>query len=414
MQPLPMPRMLLAALIGLTVALAAGVSPAAAPPAAAASTTDWPQWRGPERTGISAETGWMAQWPAPPRTVWKAAVGEGYSSVAVAAGRVYTMGFSGGQDAVWCFDAATGRLVWKQSYPCEAGEYPGPRCTPTVDGDKVYTLSRLGELHCFDAATGKIAWNVNVAKVAAAKRPQWAFACSPLVLGKQVIVDVGPIVALDKADGKLAWKAGEDLAGYGSPLAFTLNGATMIASFNDYGPIVVDPAGPKVVARARWQTQYGVNAVTPIVQGDTLFISSGYNRGAALFQIAGDALKPVWENKNMRNHTNNCVLWNGCLYGFDGQVDQGALTCLDYKTGERKWVEKTVKAGALMLADGKLIVQSSKGDLIVAEASPAAYKELARAPVLTGTCWTTPVLSGGRIFCRNHKGDLVCVDVAGK
>jgi outer membrane protein assembly factor BamB len=388
----------------------------AAPPApSAASPTDWPQWRGPERTGVSTETGWRTDWAAnPPKPLWKASVGTGYSAVAVAAGRAYTMGWADGKDTVFCLNADTGAEIWKHTYTCEEGEYPGPRCTPTVDGAVVYTLSRAGNLFCFDAAKGTIVWQVQASKQFGAKVPRWGFACSPLVLGKHLMVDVGPIVALDKATGQMAWKAGTDDAAYGSPFAFPLKGETLIASFNASGPIVVNAADGKVLGRSPWKTMYDVNAVTPIVVDDTFFISSGYNRGAAVFQVAADGLKTVWENKNMRNHANNCVLWNGFLYGFDGQVDQGALTCIEYKTGEKKWSESTARAGALMLADGKLLAMNSKGELVVAAADPAGFKEVARTKVLSGTCWTMPVLSGGRIWCRNHPGDLVCLDVKSK
>jgi outer membrane protein assembly factor BamB len=408
----------LAAAAGLGMILAGSLALAAATAArgdAAGSQTDWFQWRGPNRTGISTETGWRTNWTQEaPKTIWKASVGIGYSSMSVAKGKVYTMGNADGKDTVWCFDATDGKVVWQQSYACGDVDHPGPRCTPTVDGKTVYTLSQAGDLCSFDADTGKVNWNVNVTRQFGARKPQWGFACSPLVLGTHLIVDVGPILALDKATGRPAWRGGTDPAGYASPYAFKLGGATCIASFNESGPIVVSAADGKVLGRSPWKTSYGVNAVTPIVEGGTMFISSGYDRGAAVFEMAPSGLKTVWENKNMRNHANNCVLWNGFLYGLDGQVDQGNLTCIEYKTGEKKWSEGSVKAGALILADGKLICMSSRGELVAAEASPEKFKELGRTKVLGGTCWTAPVLSGGRIYCRNHPGELLCLDVRGK
>jgi len=390
------------------LALAAGATARAAAPAAA---TDWPAWRGADRTGISRETGWRTDWSATPRTLWRAEVGEGYSSVSVAQGRAYTMGNTNGNDTVWCFDAESGRVVWKQSYPCKPHDYPGSRCSPTVDGGLVYTLSNQGHLNCFAADTGKVVWQANVPRQFSARAPQWGFACSPLVLGDLLIVDVGPILALKKATGELAWKGGTDMAGYASPVAFQVGADTLLASFNANGPIVVSAADGKVLGRSEWKTSYDVNAVTPIVVGNTFFISSGYGKGAAVFEVAADGLKTVWQNKNMRNHANNCVLWNGHLYGFDGQVNEGALTCIEYKTGEKKWSERGVRAGALMLADGKLICMSSKGEIVAAEPAPDAYKELGRAKVLDGTCWTMPVLSGGRLYVRNHPGLVLCLDV---
>ena len=383
--------------------------------AAAASAADWPQWRGPDRTGISTEAGWRTDWAAnAPKALWKKNVGQGYSSFSVVGNKVYTMGNADGKDTVFCLDAATGNEVWKQSYPCGQVDYPGTRATPTIDGNRVYTLSQAGDLLCLESDTGKIVWQMKVTKQFSVKKPQWGFACSPLVLGDALIIDVGPIVSLKKAGGEVNWKSGSDVAGYCSPFAFKVGQDTVIASFNASGPIAVSAADGKVLGKAAWKTSYDVNVVTPIVVGNTFFISSGYNRGAAVFEVAADGLKKLWENKNMRNHANNCVLMDGFLYGFDGQVNEGALACIDYKTGEKKWAEKNVKAGALMVADGKLLCMSSKGELIAAAASPDAYKELGRTKVLGGTCWTTPVLSGGRIFCRNHDGDIVCLDVQGK
>lgn len=395
-------------------AAAAPSSPTSTAPAAA-SAGEWPAWRGPDRTGVSTETGWRADWSAgPPNVLWKAQLGQGWSAAAVSGGRLYSMGNTDEKDTVWCLSAETGKEVWKHTYACPAGNHPGPRCTPTVDGGSVYTLSREGHLFCLDAASGKVKWELNARTKFGARPEEWGFACSPLVLGKRLIIDVGPLIALDKATGETIWKAGADKAGYTSPYAFELGGDTLVASFNAYGPVVAKAADGKILGRYRWETKYGVNAVTPIVQGNTLFISSGYNRGAALFEVSDAGLKPLWENKNMRNHANNCVLHDGSLYGFNGQVNEGRLTCLDYKTGETKWSESSLKAGGLMLADGKLIVMGSKGECAVAEASPEGFKELGRMKVLTGTCWTQPVLVGGRIYCRNHPGDMVCLDVRGK
>ncbi|HUU11307.1 MAG TPA: PQQ-binding-like beta-propeller repeat protein [Phycisphaerae bacterium] len=396
-----------AGLAALVLASAAG--------AAAPEANEWPVWRGPDGTGISAETGWRADWSAePPKTLWKVKVGQGFSAVSVAGGRLYTMGNTEGTDTVWCLNPDSGEVIWKHSYPCKPHDHPGPRCTPTVDGDVVYTLSNRGDLFCLEAATGKVKWEVKVPQAFGAEPPQWGFACSPLVLGKMLVLDVGPTVALDKATGKEIWKSGSDKAGYGSPYAFQMGGETLIATFPEFGPRVVKAADGKELGRVRWKTAWGVNAVTPIVEGNTMFISSGYNVGAALFEVSANGLKALWKNKNMRNHANNCVLWKGYLYGFDGQVNEGRLTCIEYKTGEKKWSEGSLKAGGLMMVDGKLVLMASSGECAVVEASPDACKILGRTKILEGTCWTQPVLVGGRIYCRNHPGDLVCLDVRAK
>jgi outer membrane protein assembly factor BamB len=174
----------------------------------------------------------------------------------------------------------------------------------------------------------------------------------------------------------------------------------------------VEAATGRVLWRYEWKTRYDINAADPIVAGNTIFISSGYNKGCALLEVSADGVKEVYSNRNMRNQCNCSVLWDGHVYGFDGQVGgSGKLTCIDWKTGETKWAKGGLGTGSLMLADGKLIVLGEAGKLVIAEALPEGYEELASAEILEGKCWTVPVLANGRIYARNAAGDLVCVDV---
>jgi hypothetical protein len=228
------------------------------------------------------------------------------------------------------------------------------------------------------------------------------------------VIDGGPAIALNKATGEKAWVAGEDDVGYSSPQDFKLGDKTYVAFFNAAGLVIRDAADGNEIGRQAWKTAWDVNAATPIVSGDQVFISSGYGVGAALFQVSDAGLKEVWKNKRMRNQTNSSVLSDGFLYGFDGQVNEGPLACVDLKTGERKWSEDSVRMGGLMSADGKLLALGNGGELVVAEAAPAGFKPIARAKVLGETCWTMPVLANGMIFCRNEKGAAVCLDVKGK
>jgi len=388
--------------------------------AAPALADDWPQYRGPQHTGISAEKGWSTDWPKEgPKVLWKAELGKGYSAFSVVGNKAYTMGWAGEKDTVWCLDVATGQPVWKHTYPCIAGEYPGPRCSPTVDGKLVYTLSRQGDLFCLDAEKGDVKWSKSLTKdfkgeVPGWQNTKWGYACSPLVMGDKLVVDAGPAVVLNKITGETVWVQGDDVAGYSSPQDFKLGDATYLAFFEATALVVRNAADGKEVARQTWKTSYNVNPSTPIVSGDQIFISSGYGIGAALYQFSGTALKEVWKAKVMRTHTNSCVLYNGSLYGLDGAVNEGPLSCVDFKTGEKKWKEESVKMGGLVIADGKIIALGNQGDLVVATASPDGYKEIAKAKVLGETCWTMPVLANGMIFCRNEKGNAVCLDVKGK
>lgn len=387
--------------------------------AEAAAATDWPRWRGPDNNGISTETGWTTDWPKEgPKILWKASVGVGFSSVSVAEGRVFTMGHKDKQDIVWCFAADSGKELWTHKYACSPGDYPGPRVTPTVDGDSVYTLSREGHLFCLGAGDGKVRWSKHASKDFGARQTNynWGFACSPLVLGEKLILDLGKALALNKKTGELIWSSLSDFAGFSSPTTIQIGGATYINCFTAFGLVLVNAADGNELARTEWKTDYDVNAASPIASGDKIFISSGYGRGCGLFQVSGNSLKNIYESRKMRNHCNSCVLYKGHIYGLDGQMGSpGYLRCLDFETGDEKWAEKRMKPGGLMLADGKIIAMLDGGELLVAEAAPGGYKELARAKVLKGQCWTSPVLSGGRIYCRsNAEGELVSLDVRGK
>ena len=378
--------------------------------------TDWPQWRGPNRDGISKETNWLTQWPVSgPKQLWQANVGTGCSAVAVSHGRLFAIGNTNDTDTVACCDAATGQVFWQYSYACplEPRMFEGgPAATPTVDGERVYTLSRLGHLFCLETATGKVVWAKHLQNDLAGKMPDWGYTGSPLVLGSAVICDVGATgaatVAFDKLTGNILWKSGNDAAGYGSLVPFTFNGRYCLAGFNAFGLVVREAATGKELARAAWKTSYDGNIATPIVAGDKIFVSSGYNKGGGVFQFTGTALTEIWKSTTMRNHFNSCVLWQDHLYGFD----ESTLTCVTFATGTTKWKQDGFGKGALMLAGDKLIVQSETGNLVVAMAAPAGFKELARAKVLTGRCWVVPVLANGRLYVRNNTGNLVCLDVS--
>ena len=231
------------------------------------------------------------------------------------------------------------------------------------------------------------------------------------MLDQWLLLDVGAadgaFMALDKDTGAIAWKNGNDPVGYSTPTLFTFQGKPSLAVFNGFGLVVHELGDGKEVARFAWKTKYEVNAAVPIVLDDKIFISSGYGTGCALVQLKPGSLTALWQNKAMRNHFASCVLWQNHLYGFD----ESTLTCMEFATGIVKWTEASLGKGALMLADGKLIIQGEKGELAVAAADPTAYQELARTKVLNGKSWVVPVLANGRLYVRNNAGDVVCLDV---
>ena len=382
--------------------------------AISATAADWPHWRGPQHNGISTEklnlTGWTA---AGPKQLWQTKVGIGCASVSIANGRLYTMGNHNDTDTVWCLDALTGKEIWKHEYaePLKPFLYEGgPNATPTVDGDLVFTISKTGKIHCLRADTGKVVWTKKLSTDFGVDTPHfdgkegWGHAGSAVVHGNMLLLDS---VALNKTTGALLWKTDENAA-YSTPVVCFDN--KLVALFNATGLSLRNLADGKLVAHHPWKTSYNVNAATPIIEGEKIFISSGYNHGAMLLQFANNKLTPLWkdENKKMRNQMASCVLWQGCLYG----INEDVFTCMDFATGNVKWTGGTgIKKGSLMMADGKLIILGDKGDLVIAEATPTAYKELTRAKVLTGHCWSVPVLANSRLYCKTIPGDLVCLDV---
>ena len=377
---------------------------------------DWPHWRGPQRNGISAESGWREVWPKEgPAIAWRAKVGIGFSSFVVTQGRAFTLGHADERDTVWCFDSASGKVLWKHSYPSELGDKyfeGGTTGTPTVSGEHVFVLSRWGDLFCFEAASGKVIWSKNIQTETGAPIPDWGFSGAPLVHENLLVLNIGDAgVALDKATGKVIWQSAKKNAGYSSPWPVQRDGQwlALIGSGSSY--VAVNPRDGKEAWRVRWVTEYGVNAADPIMDGDRLFLCTGYGKGGALFQLDGGQVTELWKTKKLRTQLNGPVLFQGHLYGPDGDTtDKAAFKCLDFATGEEKWSHPGFGTGAAIIADSKLIALSSTGELLLAPAIPSGFKPTARAQVLGGKCWTAPVLANGLIYCRNSRGDVAVVD----
>jgi outer membrane protein assembly factor BamB len=248
----------------------------------------------------------------------------------------------------------------------------------------------------------------------AGRKPDWGFSGAPLVSGGLVYLDCGGTVSstvcLDAKTGTVVWKTGADAAGYAAPLILNIAGRSTLVLLKASVLVGLQPENGRELWRHPWKTSYDVNAATPLQVGpDRLLISSGYNSGAALIAVDASGAKEVWRNKNLRAHINTPVEWGGAIYGVDGNTGGGNLVCLDAATGERRWEEKSVKGGALVLAGGALIVVSEKGDLVIAEATARGYKQLLRQTVLSQRTWAQPVLANKRIYVRDNQGNLACV-----
>ena len=388
--------------------------------ATSSTFADWPHWRGPDRNGVSTETGWQDKWPADgPKVAWKANVGLGFSSFVVADGRVVTMGHADEKDTVFCFDALTGKPLWKHSYPSDLGDKffdGGTTGSPTIAGGNVFTLNRWGDVFCLNLADGKVVWTKNVQKETGARVPDWGFGGAPLVEGGRVILNVGEAgLALDAKTGAIVWQSAPKIAGYSTPLPLKSGVDTLgiFASGKSY--VAVNLKDGKQVWNAKWLTQYDVNAADPIIDGDRLFLSTGYGKGAGLFKLGVPEPESLWKSKALATQMNAAVLFKGHLYGVDGDTTgKASLKCVEFATGTIKWTHAGFGSGGVIIADGKLIALSGTGELMVAPAKPEGFEPTSRAQVLGGKTWTAPVLANGFIYVRNSRGDIAAVDVRKK
>ena len=382
--------------------------------AANSPAADWAQWRGPNRTGISSEKV-SAAWPADgPKLLWRAAVGTGFSSISVSQGRVYTMGNTNNEDTIWCFEAGTGKRIWQHTYPAQLSPQwyeGGPGATPTIEGNRVFTISKWGDVFCLDAATGTVLWQRDLRRDGV-KPNRWGFAGSPLVWGELVILNAGTAgIALDRNTGGIVWSNGTNAAGYASPTRFAAGGTEAVLIFAAKHLVALDPQSGRELWRQFWETDWDTNNTDPLVRGEGIFLSS-FSRGCALLSLANGKPEVTYTNKVLHNHLSPGILVGEYLYAFNGEAKQDTdFRCLHLPTGELKWARKDPAFGSLILAADKLIVLSEKGELLLAEPSPAEFKPLARARVLSGVCWTPPALANGRLYVRNAKGELRCLEL---
>jgi len=378
---------------------------------------DWPQWRGPGHNGISKETGWSAAWDGEPKLLWRAQVGAGFSAITVADGRVFTMGLEGKTETVSALDAATGKPAWKHGWPSvfKAQYYEGGTSgTPTVDGGAVFVLGQSGDLVRLAAATGKVQWQKNLATELGLEIGIWGLTGAPLVDGERLLLNAGTHgTAVNKTTGAVVWKSGADATGYATPVPFSLGGTAAAAIMGKDAVHVVERASGRVLWSHPWKTKYDVNAADPIIlPGGQMLVSSGYGHGAALLSFDANGAKEVWKNNALRAQMNPGVVIGGHVYGFDGDADsRPALVCLETATGNVAWKQSGLGMGSVIAAGETLIVLSEKGELITAPATPKGFTPISRGQILSGKCWTVPTLANGRLYARNWKGDVVCVDL---
>jgi outer membrane protein assembly factor BamB len=382
-----------------------------------APAADWPQWRGPDRDGKSADTGLLDSWPkGGPRLLWKAQdLGEGYSGPAIAGDRLYIQGQQGGQQFVMAYDVHTGKQLWKtpagKSFIGDQGN--GPRGTPTVEGARLYALSADGTLVCLETAAGKRVWELNLVERFGGRMPNWGYSESPLVDGGRLIATPGgpaaAVVALNKNTGDLLWKSQNDRPGYSSAVALDIGGTHALALLTAEAAIGLDAKDGALLWRYPRVANRVANVATPIAHDGYVFYSSDYGTGCTLLKPTPDGkTAEIYFNRDMRNHYTTSVLVGDYLYGFSSEI----LTAMEFKTGKVAWRNRSVGKGNCIYAGERLYCMGEDGAVGLIDPAPAAYKEISRFEIPRGNrnTWTPPVVANGQFYLR-EQSNLYCYDI---
>jgi len=392
----------------------------------AAERLDWPQWRGPDRTGISKETGLLKEWPKEgPKVLWKIEnLGAAYSAVTVARGRIFTQGTKDGDETIFSLDLQTGNTIWAVSpnggtAPFEEKRGNGARGSSTIVCNDVYTEGGTGIVTCLDFETGRQKWSRDFVKEFGSDVPKWGFCESPLVDGDKLIVTPGgkngAIAALNRATGETLWSTSEvtDPAHYSSVILAEAEGVPQYIQFLSTRVVGVRATDGKFLWDYAGAANRTANVCTPIFHENSVFASSAYGTGGGLVKLTKDGEKFKAEeqyfDKTLANHHGGIVLHEGYLYGFGGE----ALICLEYKTGKTAWKNRSVGKGSLTYADGHLYCLGEKQVLGLVEANPKEYVEKGRIelPESGRPSWAHPVVAQGRLFIRDQ-GTLTCYDIS--
>ena len=398
---------------------------------AAVGAQDWPQILGPNRNGIYSGPPIVPSFPraGPPR-LWIRDVGAGFAGPAVAGDRLILFHRVNNRETVEAMDALSGKTIWTFDYPTvyrdDFGFDEGPRAVPVVASGRVYTFGAEGQLTAVDLATGQKVWNVDTMRRFNVRKGFFGAAGSPLVENGRVIANIGGkdgvkgagIVAFNADTGAVLWTATDHDASYSSGVSATFAGQPTAVFFTRNGLVGLDPSSGAIRFQRQWRSRLAasVNAATPLIVGDTIFVSATYGTGAAAIQVQGGQLKDLWSGDEiLSNHYASSVYSNGVLYGYHGRQEfNPSFRAVDFKTGAVKWNVDAFHAGSVTLAGDRLLILKETGELILAAATPQAYRPLAQAQILPMTVRSMPALSDGFLYARNndtHKDVLVCLDL---
>ncbi|MSU41956.1 MAG: alcohol dehydrogenase [Pedosphaera sp.] len=396
---------------------------------------DWPQYRGSHHDGSTTEK-IAAKWPEKGlRQVWKIPAPGGFSSFAVSGGRAVTQVVRNSNECVLALDALTGKEQWAvelapSNYGHDGGNAgangnnggDGPRSTPSLDGAHVYVLAADLRLLCLEAATGKKVWAADLLGEHGGQLIKWKNAASPLIDGELVFAAGGgagaTFLAFNKTTGQVVWKSGAEIITHATPVRATIHGVPQVIFFAQSGLIALERNTGKELWRQAYRFSVST-AMAPVVAGDTVYCSAGYGVGGGAYKISKQgekwAAEELWRahgNGQAANHWSTPVHKDGHLYGMFSfkEYGTGPFKCVEVATGKVKWQQANFGAGNVILADGQLLALTDFGDLVLVAAEPGACRELARTKVLTGKCWSTPVLSNGRVYVRSTK-EAACLEL---
>jgi len=385
----------------------------------------WPQYRGPNRDGISQTKNILKSWPETgPKQLWKVSIGTGFSAIAVKDGGVFTLFADGEREYLGRFDEATGKESWRLDvgalFKDSFGD--GPRSGPVIDGDVVYGLGSNGELHAANQKTGKEIWKLSFPEAMKGEVARWGYSSTPMIDGNRLVVEVGGgdqrgIAALDKTTGKVLWSVYNGKTGYASPIVINFKGqkqyvfiGTQPAEPNSAPP--QELVGISTEGKVLWTQKIpGFTVAMPIFVGpDKIFVSASNDDGCRLFQLQEKdgtiTSTQLWESRFMKNHFNSSVVYDGHVFGFSNAT----LTCLSLETGEKKWTKRGLGKGSLILVEDRFMVLSDRGRLLMIEASSEGYKEINGFQALEGKSWTEPTAADGKLFLRNLQ-EMSCINL---
>ncbi len=399
--------------------------------AALAVAADWPHVRGPVYDAHSIEVGLAERWPeSGPPVLWTRELGPGYSAFVIAEGRAFTLYQTSAGMFLIALNADTGKEIWTErvDWPWQpGGMYPGPYASPTWSGGRIFYATPTGNVGCVDAASGHTHWTVNVReRFGSSRGTQFGYASTPTVEDGRVYLPVGgansAMVALSVEDGRTFWAAGDEPASYCPAYPITLDGRRCIVGFLENSLMLFDAKSGERLWRQRLSSSYDEHAAWPLFDGQHLLVASPFRVGSQTWRLSTTAntvtAKPLWSGRQFSNDVCSSLLHDGAVYGFDIQQAQasthrtsrGTFKCLDFATGKVRWTTDQVGQASVIHADGKLILWSETGTLILARASAERFEELARMPVLSGggMCWAAPALAGKRLIVRDQK-QAVCL-----